>query len=172
MKCTGKEWDTCRGEKMGCEGCYYEITQKQKLEKIKYYSFKEIENWEFKYLKNKFLSLQEISKIHESLIQTLLKQEKLWEESIKIGKKELDVLLKENKNLKEQIKQSESTKQELIKNIEQNMERDMEIIKHFEKLIQSTKEDTRDRRSWLRTKTIALTNYEYGRSMLKELKKL
>lgn len=24
MKCTGKEWDTCRVEKMGCPGCYYE----------------------------------------------------------------------------------------------------------------------------------------------------
>ena len=23
MKCTGKEWDTCRVEKMGCPGCYY-----------------------------------------------------------------------------------------------------------------------------------------------------
>ena len=25
MKCTGKEWDTCRVEKMGCHGhgCYY-----------------------------------------------------------------------------------------------------------------------------------------------------
>lgn len=24
MKCTGKEWDTCRVEKMGCHGCYYD----------------------------------------------------------------------------------------------------------------------------------------------------
>ena len=24
MKCTGKEWDTCRVEKMGCPGCYYD----------------------------------------------------------------------------------------------------------------------------------------------------
>ena len=24
MKCTGKEWDTCRVEKMGCTGCYYD----------------------------------------------------------------------------------------------------------------------------------------------------
>ena len=24
MKCTGKEWDTCRVEKMGCKGCYYD----------------------------------------------------------------------------------------------------------------------------------------------------
>lgn len=23
MKCTGKEWDTCRVEKMGCYGCHY-----------------------------------------------------------------------------------------------------------------------------------------------------
>ena len=23
MKCTEKEWDTCRVEKMGCKGCYY-----------------------------------------------------------------------------------------------------------------------------------------------------
>lgn len=23
MQCTGKEWDTCRVEKMGCPGCYY-----------------------------------------------------------------------------------------------------------------------------------------------------
>ena len=24
MKCTGKEWDTCRVEKMGCKHCFYE----------------------------------------------------------------------------------------------------------------------------------------------------
>lgn len=24
MKCTGKEWDTCRVEKRGCNGCYYD----------------------------------------------------------------------------------------------------------------------------------------------------
>lgn len=24
MKCTGKEWDHCRVEKMGCKGCYYD----------------------------------------------------------------------------------------------------------------------------------------------------
>lgn len=24
MKCTGKEWDTCRVEKMGCKGCHYD----------------------------------------------------------------------------------------------------------------------------------------------------
>lgn len=24
MKCTGKEWDHCRVEKMGCIGCYYD----------------------------------------------------------------------------------------------------------------------------------------------------
>lgn len=27
MKCTGKEWDTCRVEKMGCKGCYYDNTE-------------------------------------------------------------------------------------------------------------------------------------------------
>lgn len=32
MKCTGKEWDTCRVEKMGCTGCYYD-------EKIDYKEF-------------------------------------------------------------------------------------------------------------------------------------
>ena len=24
MQCTGKEWDTCRVEKMGCPGCYFD----------------------------------------------------------------------------------------------------------------------------------------------------
>lgn len=24
MKCTGKQWDSCRVEKMGCKGCYYD----------------------------------------------------------------------------------------------------------------------------------------------------
>lgn len=23
MKCTGKEWGTCRVEKLGCDGCFY-----------------------------------------------------------------------------------------------------------------------------------------------------
>lgn len=25
MKCTDKEWQHCRAEKMGCKGCYYDI---------------------------------------------------------------------------------------------------------------------------------------------------
>ena len=35
MRCTsktGKEWDTCRVEKMGCTGCYYDIYTKQRME--------------------------------------------------------------------------------------------------------------------------------------------
>lgn len=24
MECTGKQWDSCRVEKMGCKGCYYD----------------------------------------------------------------------------------------------------------------------------------------------------
>ena len=30
MKCTDKEWQTCRVEKMGCEGCYYDDSKIQK----------------------------------------------------------------------------------------------------------------------------------------------
>lgn len=35
MKCTGKEWDTCRVEKMGCSGCYYtdEVYKKYNMRK-------------------------------------------------------------------------------------------------------------------------------------------
>ena len=32
VKCTGKEWDTCRVEKRGCEGCHYDIEFKKKKE--------------------------------------------------------------------------------------------------------------------------------------------
>lgn len=32
-KCTGTEWDTCRVEKMGCEGCYYDYISKDKIRK-------------------------------------------------------------------------------------------------------------------------------------------
>ena len=36
MKCTGKEWDTCRVEKMGCPGCYhYKIVRKEKEDEQK-----------------------------------------------------------------------------------------------------------------------------------------
>ena len=31
MKCTDKEQDTCRVEKMGCEGCYYDDSGDIKL---------------------------------------------------------------------------------------------------------------------------------------------
>lgn len=31
MKCTGKEWDTCRVEKMGCKGCHYD---KENIEEV------------------------------------------------------------------------------------------------------------------------------------------
>ena len=36
MWCTGKEWDTCRVEKMGCPGCYYtdEIYEKYNKRRI------------------------------------------------------------------------------------------------------------------------------------------
>ena len=31
MKCTDKEWQHCRVEKMGCEGCYYD---KKNIEEV------------------------------------------------------------------------------------------------------------------------------------------
>ena len=31
MKCTGKEWDHCRVEKMGCTGCYYDDDKEIKI---------------------------------------------------------------------------------------------------------------------------------------------
>lgn len=41
MKCTGKEWDTCRVEKMGCIGCYYdEIEVEEYIRTDKGYIFK------------------------------------------------------------------------------------------------------------------------------------
>ncbi len=41
MKCTGKEWDTCRVEKMGCTGCYYdEIEIEEYVRTDKGYIFK------------------------------------------------------------------------------------------------------------------------------------
>lgn len=41
MKCTGKEWDTCRVEKMGCTGCYYdEIEVDEYIRTEKGYIFK------------------------------------------------------------------------------------------------------------------------------------
>lgn len=33
MKCSGKEWDTCRVEKMGCKGCYYDENKNKEKEK-------------------------------------------------------------------------------------------------------------------------------------------
>ena len=57
----------------------------------------------------------------------------------------------------------------LITELKQRMKDNIETVKHFERLIQSKKEDTHDRRSWLRTKTIALTNYEFARDILKVL---
>ena len=43
MKCTGKEWDTCQVEKMGCPGCYYDdevyekYNKKEKIMEIRVY---------------------------------------------------------------------------------------------------------------------------------------
>lgn len=40
MKCTGKEWDHCRVEKMGCKGCYYnELTADEMFEKLNYIKY-------------------------------------------------------------------------------------------------------------------------------------
>lgn len=45
MKCTGKEWDTCRVEKMGCKGCYYDekefVTFTKDQESINVYFIKD-----------------------------------------------------------------------------------------------------------------------------------
>ena len=38
MKCTGDEWDHCRVEKMGCEGCYY-----TEMKEMKYQANRKIE---------------------------------------------------------------------------------------------------------------------------------
>ncbi len=58
MKCTGKEWDTCRVEKMGCTGCYYdEIEVDEYIRTEKGYIFK-VDNQK-KVLKGiKFLDMQ------------------------------------------------------------------------------------------------------------------
>lgn len=58
MKCTGKEWDTCRVEKMGCTGCYYdEIEVDEYIRTEKGYIFK-VDNQK-KVLKGiKFLDVQ------------------------------------------------------------------------------------------------------------------
>lgn len=58
MKCTGKEWDTCRVEKMGCTGCYYdEIEVDEYIRTEKGYILK-VDN-EKKVLKGlKFLDVQ------------------------------------------------------------------------------------------------------------------
>ena len=56
MKCTGKEWDTCRVEKMGCKGCYYdekEVNENSLKIYAKYFqtNFKHIFNKSNKYIK-------------------------------------------------------------------------------------------------------------------------
>ena len=32
MICTGKEWDTCREERLGCEGCFYDSLSREEVE--------------------------------------------------------------------------------------------------------------------------------------------
>lgn len=34
MKCGDKEWQHCRVEKMGCQGCYYDEKEKREIEKF------------------------------------------------------------------------------------------------------------------------------------------
>ena len=34
MKCTSKEQDTCNVEKMGCEGCFYNKTSNEEVERF------------------------------------------------------------------------------------------------------------------------------------------
>lgn len=46
MKCTSKEWDTCRVEKMGCRGCYYDCIRKDKI-RAKIKDLKENGHWDF-----------------------------------------------------------------------------------------------------------------------------
>lgn len=33
MICTGKEWDTCREERLGCGGCFYDKPNREEIEK-------------------------------------------------------------------------------------------------------------------------------------------
>lgn len=32
MICSGKEWDTCREERLGCEGCFYDSLSNEEVE--------------------------------------------------------------------------------------------------------------------------------------------
>ena len=32
MICTSKEWDTCREERLGCEGCFYDSLSNEEVE--------------------------------------------------------------------------------------------------------------------------------------------
>lgn len=73
MKCTGKEWDTCRVEKIGCTGCYYdEIEVDEYIRTEKGYIFK-VDNQK-KVLKGiKFLDVQygKIKKHSKSIIDLI-----------------------------------------------------------------------------------------------------
>ena len=33
MICSSKEWDTCREERLGCEGCFYDSLSNEEVEK-------------------------------------------------------------------------------------------------------------------------------------------
>jgi len=98
----------------------------------------------------------------ESAINIVLHHLKFYKEGLE---REIE---SNRKNISEIIEKDRMIDR-LIMNLKQSMKDNIEMVKHFERLIQGTEEDTHDRRSWLRRKTIALTNYEFARDILKSL---
>lgn len=98
----------------------------------------------------------------ESAINIVLQHLKFYKEG-------LEREIESNRKYVFEIIEKDRMIDRLIMKLKQSMKNNIETVKHFERLIQSTDEDTHDRRSWLRRKTIALTNYEFARDILKSL---
>lgn len=105
------------------------------------------------------LSKEEIEKFIQEM--TEVRPEKLNEEALKLYSKIMEIL---DKN-----EQLEADKQKLIKKLEKDMQDNIETVKYYENAIQNNPNAT-DRKSWLRSKTIALTRWETEKEILKILK--
>ncbi len=111
------------------------------------------------YNEKTMLSKEEIEKFIQEM--TEVRPEKLNEEALKLYSKIMEIL---DKN-----EQLEADKQKLIKKLEKDMQDNIETVKYYENAIQNNPNAT-DRKSWLRSKTIALTKWETEKEILKILK--
>lgn len=101
MKCTGKEWDYCNVEKMGCEGCYYNEDNDRNIEILeeKINNIKKYSTYRYDWTETDIQTVEHLIKAYKKLEEENAMLKKVNKITENITTEEIENAIKEaNKN--------------------------------------------------------------------------